>query len=266
LIPLVFVLVGGGGIYFTRRSARWKQAPSAGGKWLPKQSRMPAEPTRRIAAIPAVSADEGPVVLNPTVSPWVKLIGMIFVATFWNGIVSVFVFQAIKGWQHGSPEWFLAIFLIPFVLIGLVMIGAIGYFFLALFNPRPVLTVSARAVRLGDALDLQWRMHGRTEVMERLRIYLEGREEATYRRGTSTSTDKEIFATIDLANVAGLADKRAGQCRVTIPANTMHSFESDNNKIIWRLKVHGTIRRWPDVNEEFPVALLPANSKPPMPT
>ena len=53
-----------------------------------------------------------------TTSPFKALLGAIAIAAFWNGIVSVFVFQLFAEFH-----WFLALFLIPFVLIGLFIIG-----------------------------------------------------------------------------------------------------------------------------------------------
>jgi heme/copper-type cytochrome/quinol oxidase subunit 2 len=262
LLPLLFVAVGGGGVYFTLRAARRDRVISPAMKWLPKQARYGAGGAAPSLAVRGAST--GPVVLKSTASPWAKFIGTIFIAAFWNGIVSVFVFQAVASWQRGRPEWFLTLFLIPFVLVGLVMIGAVVYFFLALFNPRATLTVNANAVPLGGTLELQWRLSGRVERVRRLRIYLEGREEATYRRGTTTSTDKEVFITVELANADMHNDIRGGQRKITVPSDTMHSFESDNNKIVWTLNVHGEIQRWPDVKEEFPVVVLPAPSQPPL--
>gem|GEM_PF-2716050 len=42
---------------------------------------------------------------------------------FWNGIVAVFLFQVLGGFHRGRPEWFLTIFLIPFLLVGLALIA-----------------------------------------------------------------------------------------------------------------------------------------------
>jgi len=201
--------------------------------------------------------------LKPSASPLAKLIGSVCVAAFWNGIVSVFVYQAWQGWRHGHSEWFLSVFLIPFVVIGLVMIGAVVYFFLALFNPRPQLTVNSNAIPLGDTLDVQWMISGRVDSLQRLRIFLEGREEATYTRGTSTYTDKEVFATVELVNTVNANEMRSGRRALAIPPGTMHSFASRNNKIIWSLRVHGEIRWWPDVSEEFPTTVLPQPTAPP---
>jgi hypothetical protein len=39
----------------------------------------------------------------------------------------------------------------------------------------------------------------------------------------------------------------------------MHSFKSDNNRIVWTLHVHGDIAFYPDVNDEFPITVLSAH-------
>jgi hypothetical protein len=242
LIPLVFVAVGAGGMLGVLR----------------KKTVAVGTPARGTKPSPLAVQGPGAVVLKAAASPMTKLIAGILVSLFWNGIVSVFVWQCIKGWQRGRPEWFLMIFLIPFVLIGLAMIGYVIYAFLGLFNPRPQLTVNAAAIPLGGVLEVQWRFRGSVNRLNRLRLVLEGREEATYRRGTSTTTDRETFAKLELASVTSRPEMAAGQARFTLPRDTMHSFAAEHNKVIWTLKVEGDIERWPDVKEEFPLTLLPA--------
>lgn len=48
-----------------------------------------------------------------------------------------------------------------------------------------------------------------------------------------------------------------GSAQVTIPTDVMHTFEASHNKITWHLVVGGDIPRWPDVNDEYPLRLLP---------
>jgi hypothetical protein len=155
----------------------------------------------------------------------------------------------------------LIIFLIPFVVIGLGSIGGVGYFFLALFNPRPRLVVSSSSISLGGSLDLEWQLSGRAHLVERFRISLQGREEATYRRGTRTYTDREVFATIPLVDAPSPINPYGGRIRFTIPHDTIHSFKSDNNKIVWSLIVEGDIRRWPNINDEFEINVLPLSQR-----
>ena len=124
-------------------------------------------------------------------------------------------------------------------------------------NPRPIVTVSKSIVALGDELRVDWSMEGRLERLTRFSITLEGREEATYSRGTDRTTDTNIFATIPLAilippNIAG-----AGSEKVSIPADTMHSFDATHNKVVWVLRVRGELPNWPNSDEEFPLTVAP---------
>ena len=245
LLPLVFVLVGLVGITYSLRGPRvsgsftWKRKPG--------QTAFPN----------AGGASRETRALKAKASPIGKLLGTLFVACFWNGIVSVFLGQLIQSFRQHRPEWFLAIFLVPFVLIGLGLIGLVGYTFLALFNPRPRLRVTPGAVPLGGTLEVKWELSGRTRVLRQLHIFLEGREEAQYRRGTRTYHDKSVFATLDLVQTRDVLAMQSGQARLTIPPNLMHSWTAPSNKILWVIQVHGDIARWPDVKVEFPLTVLP---------
>jgi hypothetical protein len=48
-----------------------------------------------------------------------------------------------------------------------------------------------------------------------------------------------------------------GQAQLLIPKDSMHTFTAAHNEIIWSLKVHGDVPRFPDVSDEFPIAILP---------
>ncbi len=238
LLPLIFFIAGGA-------LSRWAWAQMRAGKITAGESPEEPEPI------------EGPLVLEPQVSPLGKVFGALFFALFWNGIVSVFVFQAVKGWERGHPDWFLTIFLIPFVLVGLAAIGGVAYLALALVNPRPRLTLETAAARLGDELRLNWSFTGRASRIQHLRIFLEGREEATYQRGTDTHTDREVFAAHDLVDTGNDWEIPKGAAAVVIPGDTMHSFTAKNNKIVWEIQVKGVIDRWPDVGQNFPITIRP---------
>ncbi len=98
---------------------------------------------------------------------------------------------------------------------------------------------------------------GRSSRLSHLRIFLEGREEATYRRGTDTVTEREVFATITLVDTANGWEIPRGSAAVAIPDDTMHTFTGPSNKVVWEIKVAGKIQRWPDVDQNFPVTLHP---------
>ena len=251
LVPLAFTLAGLAGITTTIRKQQLQ--PSS-----PVSPNFTGLPAGVDPALPGTGAIPSTLELRPGTSPLGKLLGTLLAALFWNGIVSVFCFQAFKGWRQGHVEWFLAVFLIPFLLIGLGLIAAVFYFLLALFNPRPRLVISPGMVRLGETLRIDWEVRGRVEVLRNLRVRLQGREAATHRQGKNTTTDRSTFVDLELAKVITTQEMRSGSCVASIPGHSMHSFSSQNNKLLWTIWVQGEIERWPDVNEEFPITVLPA--------
>ena len=86
---------------------------------------------------------------------------------------------------------------------------------------------------------------------------LEGREEARYRRGTDTHTDTHVFHRATLREVGESMSVARGTTSLRIPDDTMHTFTADNNKIVWTIKMHGDIKRWPDIDESFDITVTP---------
>lgn len=248
LFPLIFVAAGAGGIVWafqTTRKNRRVQAVQAMG---PRPSPFGVE----------IPADAGqPRLLKPQLSPGGKLAGLIFVALFWNGIVSIFVVVVVNGWRSGQGEGCLTAFLVPFVLVGLGLIYAVFRQFLVLFNPHLELTLSRGALAPGESALLQWRFDGKADRVTRLKIVLEGREEATYRRGTDTVTDREVFATIPIVDTDQSIQIAQGSARVHVPDDTMPSFAADRNKIVWTLKAACEIPGWPDSDDGYDIVVAP---------
>jgi len=245
LIPLIFVLIGAGGIVAVVKHRKTKTTATG-----TAQTTKLAAPTERVPITHELT-------LRPKATPHGKLIGFVIMALFWNGIISVFIHSIASGWQRGSAPWFQTLFLVPFVLIGLGLIGGVFYQFLALFNPRPTLRVRPGEVPLGGTLGIHWQMAGNATRIQRLIITLEGREQATYRRGTNTHTDRNTFAVIPVSETTNPQDMHLGSAEVVIPSDTMHTFRAPNNKILWQIKVHGDIHRWPDLNQEYEITILP---------
>lgn len=239
LFPLVFVVIGWALVAHMRKQAR------------------PLSPVATTADDIEATAASVPVELEPQVSPLGKLVAMVLFACIWNGIVSVFVWQVVQGWSSGHPDWMLTVFMVPFVLVGLALIVGVGYTTLALVNPRPHLRLTPGRPRLGDQLRVEWRFSGRISRIRRLHIVLKGREEATYQRGTDTVTDEKVFAAYDVVDTANDWEIGRGVAEVVAPEDGMHSFEATHNKIVWTLEVEGEIRRWPDVDDAFPITILP---------
>ena len=243
LIPAVFLVVGLF-IFF--------KAPAAGRR----SGVVPISVTATGDGLPAIrrGGATGETELKQATPPGCAFAGITFFALFWNGITWGILLATRPG------DWGPRIFLSVFVLIGFGLICAALYQFLALFNPRPVLAVSASAVPLGGTLDVRWRFTGNVRRIVKLTISLVAREEATYRRGTDTTTDRNIFVNTALLDTADRAQFSAGSVKLEIPRDSIHTFTAPNNKIVWMLCVRGDIPKWPDVNAEFPITVLPRDT------
>ncbi len=248
LIPVVLILVGIIGL------SRW-----TGRKTAPDLVGAEGEfSDRALGDGETAGASRGPRLLRPGGGRRTKVIVAFVIGLFWNGMISVFLYQVISGFHKGHPDWVLTIFMIPFVLAGL---GIIGFFFhsiLALANPKAFLTLEDASVHLGEKMTLSWEIRGSLSRLADFRILLTGRESATYRRGTNTHTDTEFFFRAPVFESSGGAILPEGRGSLEIPPDTMHSFDAPNNKIIWRLEVHAGIPRWPDVSDSWDIQILPA--------
>ena len=288
-LPLVFVGVGGAGMTWAARSAlgerRRRRARAGASAAAPAPGVTPAlaigETTSGLsvshraghAEDPAAPAwlpkpagegvgERGSLRLAPKHGPVGRLIGSLLVALFWNGIVSVFLWKAAEGWRSGSPDGCLTLFLVPFVLVGLALLVNVPYQVLALFNPRPVVTLSEARVPVGGSVRLHWEFSGAATRLRSLRIWAEGKEHATYRRGTDTHTATHTFARVMVVDLPAGATLGAGEATLAIPPDTMHSFAGDRNRIVWTLRLHGPIARWPDVSEELELVVEPGAGAP----
>ncbi len=242
LFPLVFVFAGLGLLVMTWRKPRPPSSVAGSSK-------------------PALSAT-GLTLLQPESTPGLRLGVAIVLALFWNGIISVFLLDVVAQWQKGNRPWFDSLFLSPFVLIGLGFVGFVFHSALALRNPRPRLALDPPLLTLGETAYLEWTIDGAVTRLHELTITLEGREEATYVRGDKRRTERLVFHRQQIhGRPAGSVDQqgtaRTGNARFELPADSMHSFAGSYNKIVWAIKVNGSIARWPDLDETFPVAVEP---------
>ena len=247
-IPLVFAAIGAGGLFGVFVYQGKKRSPGV----------TPGLPVAKSTP----GSKSGATTLQARNSRIAKFFFSFIFALVWNAIVSVFFFQCWSGWSQGHGDGCMTAFLVPFVLVGAGMAVLTVYFFLGLFNPSPVLKLGSPSVALGDDLEVEWETSGNVDRVKSFSITLEGREEATYKRGTSTSTDKAVFAKIELVTSSKGRELRRGKAKVAIPAGTLHTFQSRNNKIVWNLQVKGDIPMWPDIDDEYPLEILPQRAAP----
>ncbi len=264
LIPIILVLIGLLGLIALLRSGKGNRKHNRGVKW--SSGSAPSDHDHTTGSqfrpqMPGFSSSSRDPSHPKEFRPGGKRLGGFFVilavAAFWNGIVSVFLFQVIEGFQKGKPSWFETIFLTPFLLIGVVLIGALIYTFLAIFNPKPKLRLRPGHLRLGAEAELEWRISAGAARITELEILIEGSESATYRRGTNTRTETKVFYRRIVGRGSRLDELYSGRASFSLPSDLPVSIDTGNNKIEWTLKVEGAIRFWPDVNDRYPIDVRP---------
>lgn len=248
LIPIIFIVIG---IAVVRSvfsgSSRGADGPISGLKptYLNLRNRAKG------SSLQPMSITPGDFVFRSGKSRSGKVIALLLVSLFWNGIVSVFVFQLYKSFSI-----FLCLFLTPFILIGLLLVFALITAFLALFNPALEMRLRV-PLKVGERTTLNWRIEGKVERIDELLINLEGQEEVTYRRGTDTHTDTRIFEVVEIAKLSKSQLRMAtGSSVIDIPASAIPSFSASNNRIKWYIRTRGNIPRWPDIDDEFTVEMV----------
>ncbi|ADE53969.1 DUF3592 domain-containing protein [Coraliomargarita akajimensis] len=208
---------------------------------------------------PVATESIGSDTLKPRHSGGMKVIGVVLIACFWNGITSVFVTIVVKSHLEGSPEWFLTFFIIPFVLVGILLIFGVFNALLGLSNPSFTLQLSEAQPCLGQGLRVSWSASKPLHKVQQLTLTLVGMETATYRRGSNSTTDTCCFYKEVLLDTDQASQHELGELDIEIPAQLMHSFNGGNNAIKWEFQIEGTIQTWPDIEQTFPLTVRPVS-------
>ncbi len=263
LVPLLFALIGMGGLAFGIKVLRGARQDAAIASWPDLAVSGEAAAGGAYGGFgwasggSAIETPAGSIVLEPSIGPMGRLGCATVGALFWNGFISIFVWQVVKSWRAGNPEWFVIIILAPFVLIGLLLLVSVPYSILALVNPRPRVQLSPGALKAGESAQIEWAFRGFGGRIRHLRIWLEATETTTRETGSSLSIESRALDTptipvLDRGPDQPLAD---GAASFEVPADTPLSSDGDV-AIRWKLMLHGEIAFWPDVNETFEVRVI----------
>lgn len=239
LFPVPFIAVGGGMLLWMRKERRGKLREADGFR-VPIEGRL-----------------EGARVLRSGGKRGCGFAVTLFAAVFWNGIVSVFAVQVLESWRKGDPQWGLTLFLIPFLLVGVGLALLALYSFLAIFAPSFVVELEESDLFPGRETRLHWRRSGGFGLPRDFTLYLVGREEATYRRGTSTSTATSVFHEEVVFHSEHPHEMRSGSAVLRIPADAPPDFKGGNNRIRWFLRIRAVVPRMPDVGDDHELSVRP---------
>lgn len=242
LVPLLFLLPAAPFLWLaTRPGGRVARAADAS-SWLPGGLR-PEE----------VAEGGGPVTLAPASTPLGRFLGLLAGMLVWNGLTGVFVAATWSDFSLSDAGLGLLCFA-AFPLIGLLLLGATVYRFFALFGPRAFLTLSRPALRPGEAVTVSWELRRMAWRARDLEVTLLGREAARAGEGSPSST--HVFLERRLQPLPG-GERTAGRAVVQLPPGLMHSFEAGGFELEWLVRVRAPVLMAPDLDEEFPLLVLP---------
>jgi hypothetical protein len=271
LLPLTFIAVGGGGLIY--QFLNWSTSVERRLAMVQRVQHLELFDTdgAHVRDLPAVPR-EANLTNSPgttlayrlpiAVSPGWALAVIMAACLFWNGMVALFVTIAVNSHLRGEPEWFLTVFTVPFVLVGLALVWYTVRQLLITTGVGPTLVeISAHPLAPAGEYEIFLSQSGRLTI-ESLRVLLVCEEQATYQQGTNSRTEtcpiyqEEIFRREGIEIQRGMPLEARAALRV--PPGAMHSFKSTHNEVRWKLIVKGDVRGWPDYQREFPLLVYPA--------
>lgn len=195
------------------------------------------------------------------------LLGFGMFAVVWNAVLVVLAVGAGLDLLGGRLDWLLIALLVPFAAVGVagIVLFIRGLVLATAVGPTQV-EVSDHPLRPGGTYAVLVAQSGRGGFRG-LELLLELEEQATFRQGTDTRTERAVvwsqvvkrWCDVELSPGA----RFEAEAEVRLPADVMHSFQSEHNLVGWRFVVRGTPVRWPPFRRVFPVVVFPAEAAPP---
>lgn len=194
---------------------------------------------------------DGPLVIKPETSRVAIAVLMLMFGAIFSAIPAVMVVAALR-----SKLWLGALCPGIFLVIGFLIDLFALSMLLKCFNPKPILALSQRNIYPGTEFEVSWMFKGSVHSIRKLTLTLIGKEKATYRQGTSTRTEESAFYQRVILQTEEPSVIANGFELVQLPADTMHSFKSDNNEVLWIIQTDGEVAWWPDIDDTFPIRVL----------
>lgn len=192
------------------------------------------------------------------------LLGIGMFAGLWNAVLVVLIINAGIDLLGGRTDLLLLGLLVPFAVVGgaAIMVFARRLIVASAIGTTQV-EISGQPLRPGGSYDVLLAQGG-AGTLESLDMSLELEEQATFRLGTDTRTERLVVWRQPLGSWHAVertpGTRFEARVTTTIPAAAMHSFASEHNAVRWALVVRGTTPRWPPFIRVFPLVVFPAAS------
>jgi hypothetical protein len=270
IVLISFLVIGGSGVSFTvfrvgtsveRRSSLAKRAAGMEiiSEAMPSAKEFPNVPRdANITNSPGVQLQYR---LPMAHSPAWRLAAVTTFCVVWNAISTILLSKTTQAQFTGERSFFLTIFTIPFVAIGL---WAIYQFFCQLWQQTSIgptsVEISSHPLVPNGKYEFYLSQAGHM-TLNHYQVRLACEELASYNQGTDTRTEsrfvyeKCLFEDADFMIKPG--EPFVHECELRIPADAIHSFQANNNRIQWRLIVTGNADDWPPFERQFPIVVYP---------
>jgi hypothetical protein len=278
-----FLLIGGLAIRQENRARlagrlTTRIAPQRGLERTLRAGGAMAEADLNRQTVPAFDLSQRPGSILPyrlpgSTRPGRNLLGRLLLTLFWNGITAPFVVMVLAihlGWggMEGIAKWLITFVILPFVLVGLFLIGrlvviAVNELLVALGIGPTTVEISAHPLVPGERCEVllaqSWRRKLRMNSVEVLCIC---EEEASGGRGKNRRTAiRRVFEEAIIARETfDVQPGRPLEVRgeLWLPTGAMHSFLALHNRVRWTLVVRGDVAGWPNLERSFPIVLQPS--------
>ena len=123
-----------------------------------------------------------------------------------------------------------------------------------------VLEISDYPVVPGKECQIQLSQSGRLRI-QLLDVTLVCYEEATFKQGTNIRTEQKAVYSQRLFRRRGInvdpSSSFQTQFDLVVPEGAMHSFNSDSNRVQWKIEIYGQAKGFPRVRRSFELIVMP---------
>ncbi|MGB6043329.1 MAG: DUF3592 domain-containing protein [Pirellulales bacterium] len=201
-----------------------------------------------------------------TLPGW-RMFALFGTCLFWNILAALLMFLAARRHLDGDPDWIMTAMSAAFIIPGLWLVYTLaGQLLQSSGLGMTRVEISAHPLEPGGHYEMYVSQGGRLAV-KNFEVLLVCEEQATFRQGTDTVTDKRAVSVHPVMSKSDFRieppDIFETRCSFDVPATAMHSFRSENNGINWKVVIRGDVERWESYERDFPLVVIPRLNDPP---
>ena len=187
-----------------------------------------------------------------------KIIKSFIVAVAANAIVSMFLIGIYHSFKDGKTDWFMAVFIIPFAITGILLIIGFLRTLLMLFSPSLKLEIYPTPLYPGCKANIRWKCKKDAEKISILTLKLTGE----YNNETSNVSQKtegyNRFEEMEIIKTEVPTQIAFGSAQFIFLENALPPTDGEEKNIRWFIELNAAVKNAPDLRETYtlPVAAI----------